>query len=307
MRCSPGWAPTVPRSSRSATAGSRSARRSAGPARATSSLVAGKGHETGQEVDGVVHPFDDRDVVREELARPMIPMTLAEIAAVVGGEVDGDPTLTVIGPAFVDSRATVDGRAVRRRRGGARRRPRLRRGGVEAGAAAVLGSRPTGRPDGRGRRPGRRARPAGPARGRRDPADGARPDRLAGQDRHQGLPRPRPRGPRADRGHGRQPQQRDRRPAHRAAGRPRTHDLPRGGDGRPRHRPHRLPLRDRAAAGGRGDQRRHRPPRRVRDARGDRRGQGRDRRGAAASGRRRAQRRRRPDRGDGGPHRRPAC
>jgi UDP-N-acetylmuramoyl-L-alanyl-D-glutamate--2,6-diaminopimelate ligase len=30
-------------------------------------LVAGKGHETGQEIDGVVHPFDDRDVVREEL------------------------------------------------------------------------------------------------------------------------------------------------------------------------------------------------------------------------------------------------
>jgi UDP-N-acetylmuramoyl-L-alanyl-D-glutamate--2,6-diaminopimelate ligase len=31
-------------------------------------LVAGKGHEAGQEVEGVVHPFDDRDVVREELA-----------------------------------------------------------------------------------------------------------------------------------------------------------------------------------------------------------------------------------------------
>ena len=31
-------------------------------------LVAGKGHETGQEVDGVIHPFDDRAVVREELA-----------------------------------------------------------------------------------------------------------------------------------------------------------------------------------------------------------------------------------------------
>ncbi|GGO87121.1 UDP-N-acetylmuramoyl-L-alanyl-D-glutamate--2,6-diaminopimelate ligase [Nocardioides phosphati] len=29
-------------------------------------LVAGKGHETGQEVAGVVHPFDDRVVVREE-------------------------------------------------------------------------------------------------------------------------------------------------------------------------------------------------------------------------------------------------
>jgi UDP-N-acetylmuramoyl-L-alanyl-D-glutamate--2,6-diaminopimelate ligase len=36
-------------------------------------LVAGKGHETGQEVAGVVHPFDDRDVARlilsEELGR----------------------------------------------------------------------------------------------------------------------------------------------------------------------------------------------------------------------------------------------
>ena len=31
-------------------------------------VVAGKGHETGQEVGGTVHPFDDRDVLREELA-----------------------------------------------------------------------------------------------------------------------------------------------------------------------------------------------------------------------------------------------
>lgn len=30
-------------------------------------LVAGKGHETGQEIAGVVHPFDDREVVREAL------------------------------------------------------------------------------------------------------------------------------------------------------------------------------------------------------------------------------------------------
>lgn len=30
-------------------------------------LVAGKGHETGQEIAGVVHPFDDRDVVRAAL------------------------------------------------------------------------------------------------------------------------------------------------------------------------------------------------------------------------------------------------
>ncbi len=30
-------------------------------------VVAGKGHETGQEVGGTVHPFDDRDVLRQEL------------------------------------------------------------------------------------------------------------------------------------------------------------------------------------------------------------------------------------------------
>jgi UDP-N-acetylmuramoyl-L-alanyl-D-glutamate--2,6-diaminopimelate ligase len=32
-------------------------------------LIAGKGHETGQEVAGVMHPFDDRVVAREELNR----------------------------------------------------------------------------------------------------------------------------------------------------------------------------------------------------------------------------------------------
>ncbi len=32
-------------------------------------LIAGKGHETGQEIDGVVHPFDDREVAREEIAQ----------------------------------------------------------------------------------------------------------------------------------------------------------------------------------------------------------------------------------------------
>jgi UDP-N-acetylmuramoyl-L-alanyl-D-glutamate--2,6-diaminopimelate ligase len=31
-------------------------------------LIAGKGHETGQEVAGTVYPFDDRDVLREVLA-----------------------------------------------------------------------------------------------------------------------------------------------------------------------------------------------------------------------------------------------
>ena len=27
-------------------------------------VIAGKGHETGQEIHGTVHPFDDRDEVR---------------------------------------------------------------------------------------------------------------------------------------------------------------------------------------------------------------------------------------------------
>jgi UDP-N-acetylmuramoyl-L-alanyl-D-glutamate--2,6-diaminopimelate ligase len=34
-------------------------------------LVAGKGHETGQEVAGVVHPFDDRDVLRRAIQERM--------------------------------------------------------------------------------------------------------------------------------------------------------------------------------------------------------------------------------------------
>jgi UDP-N-acetylmuramoyl-L-alanyl-D-glutamate--2,6-diaminopimelate ligase len=33
-------------------------------------LVAGKGHETGQEVAGVVHPFDDREMVRRAIEEP---------------------------------------------------------------------------------------------------------------------------------------------------------------------------------------------------------------------------------------------
>ena len=61
-------AAAAPRWSRRATGGPRSRRalRLAGPGDIV--VVAGKGHETGQEVAGVVHPFDDRDVVRELLA-----------------------------------------------------------------------------------------------------------------------------------------------------------------------------------------------------------------------------------------------
>jgi len=40
-------------------------------------LVAGKGHETYQEMNGVRYPFDDRQVIREELAKQSSPATSA--------------------------------------------------------------------------------------------------------------------------------------------------------------------------------------------------------------------------------------
>ncbi|MGZ5417917.1 MAG: UDP-N-acetylmuramoyl-tripeptide--D-alanyl-D-alanine ligase [Nocardioides sp.] len=76
----------------------------------------------------------------------MIPMTLPEIAAVVGGEVHDDAGVTVTGPASVDSRqleagglfAAVAGEHVDGHDYAAR--------AVEAGAAAVLCQRPVGVP-----------------------------------------------------------------------------------------------------------------------------------------------------------------
>ena len=61
-------------------------RRRAWPGPGDTLLVAGKGHETGQEVAGTVHPFDDREVLaRGRCAAAgdagMIALTLAEVAA----------------------------------------------------------------------------------------------------------------------------------------------------------------------------------------------------------------------------------
>jgi UDP-N-acetylmuramoyl-tripeptide--D-alanyl-D-alanine ligase len=71
----------------------------------------------------------------------MIAMTLAEVAAVVGGVVHGDPALTVTGPAYVDSRTPVPGglyvAVVGERADGH---------DFAEGAHAVLGSRPTAAP-----------------------------------------------------------------------------------------------------------------------------------------------------------------
>ncbi|MDF1603069.1 UDP-N-acetylmuramoyl-tripeptide--D-alanyl-D-alanine ligase [Nocardioides sp. YIM 152315] len=71
----------------------------------------------------------------------MLALTLAEIAAVVGGSVHGDPTLVVTGPAYVDSRrpeaAGLFVAVVGERVDGHE---------YAAGAHAVLGSRPTEAP-----------------------------------------------------------------------------------------------------------------------------------------------------------------
>ena len=105
--------------------------------------------------------------------------------------------------------------------------------------------------------------------------------RLVGQDEHQG---PAGRCPRCSRAHDRARrllQLRGRGAAHRHPGHGRD-PLPRGRDGRPRHRAHRLPHDDRATADRGRPQRRHRPRRRVRLPRGHRTRQVRAGAGAAA-------------------------
>jgi UDP-N-acetylmuramoyl-tripeptide--D-alanyl-D-alanine ligase len=71
----------------------------------------------------------------------MIPMTLAEIASVVDGEVHGDAALTVTGPAYLDTRDPVDRGLFVAIVG-----ERVDGHDYVAGAHAVLGSRPTSAP-----------------------------------------------------------------------------------------------------------------------------------------------------------------
>ena len=58
----------------------------------------------------------------------MIPLTLAQIAQVTGGQLHGEPAAVVSGEVVIDSRRARTGRPVRRGRGGADRRARLRLG-----------------------------------------------------------------------------------------------------------------------------------------------------------------------------------
>jgi len=76
----------------------------------------------------------------------MIPMTLAEIADVVGGRVEGDPSVVVDGAAFVDSRAAVSGGLFVAVVGEHVDGHDYAAAACRAGAAAVLGCRATGVP-----------------------------------------------------------------------------------------------------------------------------------------------------------------
>jgi len=76
----------------------------------------------------------------------VIAMTLAEIAQVVGGEVAGDPSTVVGGPAFVDSRLVEPGGLFVAVVGEHVDGHEYAAAAVTAGAAAVLGSRATDAP-----------------------------------------------------------------------------------------------------------------------------------------------------------------
>jgi len=76
----------------------------------------------------------------------VIEMTLADIAEVVGGRVVGDATASVTAPAFVDTRSPEVGGLFVAVRGEHVDGHDYAQAAVEAGAAGVLGARPTGVP-----------------------------------------------------------------------------------------------------------------------------------------------------------------
>ena len=191
-------------------------------ARRTRVLVAGKGHETGQEIAGVVHPFDDRDgaararsrgrpasragragTVRRSRGDPADPgrgrggrPAAARDAAdpdAVGRPAPSSPTPGRSGPGglFV---ALPGERVGRPRLRGRRGRRRCRRASSRAAAGRacrrVVVDDVAGRA--RPRWPARVLRPAAATLHRR------RRHRLVRQDQHQGPARPGARGRRAD-------------------------------------------------------------------------------------------------------------
>ena len=213
------WAESLARWRSSPTAARRSSARWSSRGRATSCMIAGKGHEQGQEFEGGRKiPFDDREVAREALRarsarspglrRPVIELTPEEIALPARA-------LLVAGPA---GRAGTDAAGARGRRlarwrrratcssgiAGERATAARSPSAIEAGAgawssrpstpAARRRSRSGARAGDRGRRPARRAgraraplgaraRGARSAHGRASPARPARPRRRTSSRR----------------------------------------------------------------------------------------------------------------------------
>ena len=259
-------------------AGRAGRRRRAWPAPGDTLLVAGKGHETGQEVAGTVHPFDDRDVLREVLAGlgtpRMIALTLAEVGRAGRRRARPAPADAARSPARSPSTPGPSAPAT------------CSSPSRGSGSTATTSSPPRPRPapsppcatrpddalpcvvvdrPGRGAGPagGRRARPADRRRAARPWASPARPGKtstkdLLGQVLAAAGPTVSPPGS-----------------YNNDIGLPLTvlsadeqHPLPRAGDGLPRARAHRPALPRRPPAGRRRAQRRLGAPRRVRQPRG---------------------------------------
>ena len=146
-------------------------------------VVAGKGHETGQEIGDVTLPFDDAEELaaaiaatdhRREAERAdpeagpgarMIEMTLAEVAAVTGGRLHRATGAERVTAVEFDSRAGGPGRAVPGPARRARRRARLRRRRGRRGRRRRAGG-PRGRRPRRDRAARRGRTPAAPIRWR---------------------------------------------------------------------------------------------------------------------------------------------
>ncbi|HEX2895972.1 MAG TPA: UDP-N-acetylmuramoyl-tripeptide--D-alanyl-D-alanine ligase [Marmoricola sp.] len=73
----------------------------------------------------------------------MIPLSLAEVAAIVGGQAHGEATTAVTGPAFLDSRRPEPGGLFVAIAGERADGHAFAAAAVDGGAAAVIGSRPT--------------------------------------------------------------------------------------------------------------------------------------------------------------------
>ena len=115
--------------------------------------VVGKGHESGQDVGGVVHPFDDRAELaagaapRRRGGFRVIALSLTEVARVTGGSLAVPPgvdpeSVVVDGPVVTDSRESGPGGLFVARSGEHADGHDFVPAAVERGAVAALVTRP---------------------------------------------------------------------------------------------------------------------------------------------------------------------